>query len=127
MTIVRAAAIRRASAVRSSAASPQIGAAHCGDFGTPSSILPRSGSLGTASGDPSAAARSWLRRNATVLGLSTAEVDDLELVNDQRMAQSPGHAVLFRQTFDGPGGDLSPALGSMVTVGVSGGRVHYVS
>ncbi|QIK67070.1 peptidase M36 [Nocardioides sp. HDW12B] len=97
------------------------------DFGTPSSILPRTGSLGTASGDPAAAARSWLRRNATVLGLSTGEVDDLELVNDQRMAQSPGHAVLFRQTFDGPGGDLSPALGSMVTVGVSGDRIHYVS
>ena len=63
------------------------------------------------------AARSWLRAHRDVLGLTTTQVDGLELVNNQRLAQSPARAVLFRQTF----GDLSPAIGSMVTVGVADG------
>ena len=83
---------------------------------------PRGGDRGRAG-----AARSWLRRNANVLGLTVAEVDALKLVNDQRLAQSSARAVLFRQSFTGPGGDLAPALGSMVTVGVANGRIAYVS
>ena len=35
--------------------------------------------------------------------------------------------MLFRQSFTGAGGDLAPALGSMVTVGVADGRIAYVS
>jgi extracellular elastinolytic metalloproteinase len=58
-----------------------------------------------------------------VLGLSKAQVGDLALVNNQRFAQSKSRAVLFRQRF----GSLSPALGSMVTVGVADGRIVYVS
>lgn len=96
-------------------------------FGTPSSILPEDGSLGAANGEAPAAARAWLRRNAGVLGLTVAEVDALELVNNQRLAQSSARAVLFRQSFTGAGGALAPALGSMVTVGVANGRIAYVS
>lgn len=93
-------------------------------FGTPSSILPAHGSLGPAtSADPVAAARSWLRAHAAVFGLTTAQVAGLELVNDQKLAQSSARAVLFRQTF----GDLTPALDSMVTVGVANGQIAYVS
>ena len=93
-------------------------------FGTPSSILPTDGSLGRASSDDAAvAARSWLRRNTAVLGISAAQVDGLELVNSQKLAQTGARAVLFRQTF----GDLSPAIGSMVTVGVANGQITYVS
>ncbi len=93
-------------------------------FGTPSSILPTDGSLGRASSDDAAvAARSWLRRNTAVLGISAAQVDGLELVNSQKLAQTSARAVLFRQTF----GDLSPAIGSMVTVGVANGQITYVS
>jgi hypothetical protein len=93
-------------------------------FGTPSSILPRDGVLARASSaDPVTAARDWLRDNAAVFGLTTDQVDGLEVVNDQRFAQSAARAVLFRQRF----GDLTPALDSMVTVGVADGRIAYAS
>lgn len=93
-------------------------------FGTPSSILPVTGVLARAtSSDPVAAARAWLRDNAAVFGLTRAQVDALELVNNQRLAQSSARAVLFRQRF----GELTPALGSMVTVGVANGAIAYAS
>ena len=94
------------------------------DFGTPSSLLPRSGSLGRASSsDPAVAARAWLRDHAAVFGLTAAKIDDLELVNVQELAQSDARAVLFRQRF----GSLVPSIGSMVTVGVADGQIAYVS
>ena len=93
-------------------------------FGTPASILPADGTLAKAtSADPVVAARAWLSQNAAVFGLTTDDVDGLELVNDQQLAQSDAHAVLFRQTF----GDLTPALDSMVTVGVADGEIAYAS
>jgi hypothetical protein len=94
------------------------------DFGTPASIFSPRGNLGKAtSSDPVAAARTWLQQHRDVLGLSAAQVSGLELVNNQKLAQSPARAVLFRQRF----GDLTPALGSMVTVGVANGRIVYAS
>ncbi len=93
-------------------------------FGTPSSILPASGVLARAtSSDPVAAARNYLASNAAAFGLSAEAMRGLELVNDQELAAGGGHAVLFRQTFDG----LAPALGSAVTVGVANGEIAYVS
>src|SRR5689334_18817046 len=93
-------------------------------FGTPTSLLPADGVLAKAtSADPETAARNWLRSNAAVFGLSTSQVDDLEMVNDAHFAQSPARAVLFRQRF----GDLTPALDSMVTVGVANGVIAYAS
>lgn len=93
-------------------------------FGTPSSILPADGVLADASSaDPVQAARTWLRDNAAVFGLTAAQADDLELVNNQEFAQSDARAVLFRQRF----GDLTPALGSMVTVGVANGEIAFAS
>ncbi|WP_298760475.1 M36 family metallopeptidase [uncultured Nocardioides sp.] len=104
------------------------------DFGTPGSLLPADGALARAtSADPVAAARAYLEDNAALFGLTRAAMAGLELVNEQKLADYPdakgrptapaGHAVLFRQRF----GDLSPALGSMVTVGVSRGEIAYVS
>ena len=72
---------------------------------------------------PSAAARGWLAAHADLFGLSASQMQGLTLVNDQKLAGSSARAVLFRQDFGGP----SPALGSMVTVGVGGGAVQYVS
>ncbi|MBZ5736658.1 M36 family metallopeptidase [Nocardioides mangrovi] len=93
-------------------------------FGTPASILPTDGVLArSTSDDPAVAARAWLRQHAALFGLTAAGVDDLELVNSQRLAQSDARAVLFRQRF----GDLAPALASMVTVGVADGEIAYVS
>jgi extracellular elastinolytic metalloproteinase len=94
------------------------------DFGTPASLLPDSGSLGrTTASSPVQAARAWLRAHRIVLGLDAAEVEALELVNNQRLADSKARAVLFRQKF----GQLTPATGGMVTVGIADGRVAYVS
>ncbi|WP_134741783.1 M36 family metallopeptidase [Nocardioides sp. 503] len=93
-------------------------------FGTPSSLLPADGVLATAaSSDPVQAARSWLSSNAAVFGLTPAKVSALEVVGEQRLAQSGARAVLFRQKF----GNLTPALASMVTVGVSGRTIAYAS
>jgi hypothetical protein len=93
-------------------------------FGTPTSLLPATGTLGAASSsDPVVAARDWLRDHAAVFGLTTAQVDDLELVNNQQFAQSPARAVLFQQRF----GDLATALDGKVTVGVAHGQIQYVS
>ncbi len=96
-------------------------------FGTPASILPADGVLASGySKDPAkapAAARDWLSRNVTLLGLTKSQVAGLELVNNARLAGSDARAVLFRQRF----GSLTPAIGSMVTVGVADGRIAYVS
>ena len=93
-------------------------------FGTPASILPAGGSLGaTTTTDAATAARAWLRAHRSLLGLTAGQVDGLELVSAQKLAQSGARAVLFRQRF----GDLSPAIGSMVTVGVADGQIAYVS
>jgi hypothetical protein len=93
-------------------------------FGTPSSIYALDGSLGKAtSRNAVTAARAWLSAHRTVLGISASQLRALELVNNQKLAASPARAVLFRQRF----GDLTPAIGSMVTVGVARGRIVYVS
>lgn len=94
-------------------------------FGTPSSLLPVDGSLGSASGDPAVAARRWLQGHASVFGLTAADLapSNLELVESQELVGSNARAVLFRQVFDG----LTPSIGSMVTVGVAEGRIAYVS
>ena len=97
------------------------------DFGTPASVLPRDGSLGSALSsrpqDAPASARRWLAGNNTLFGLTDAEVANLELVENQAFAQSDARAVLFRQKF----GELTPAVGGMVTVGVANGEIAYVS
>ncbi|WP_281390766.1 M36 family metallopeptidase [Nocardioides mesophilus] len=93
-------------------------------FGTPSSIFSPSGSLGSTGGaDAVTAARDWVRTHRSLLGLSSSQVEGLELVNNQKLAGSRARAVLLRQRF----GQLSPALASMVTVGVADGRIVYVS
>ena len=93
-------------------------------YGTPTSLLPADGVLAPAtSSNPVTAARSWLRSNAGVFGLTTQQVDGLQLVNDQKLADRAGDAVLFRQAFGG----LPAALDSMVTVAVAHGDIVYAS
>jgi hypothetical protein len=69
------------------------------------------------------AARSFLRANAALFRQTESSVDALELVSDSPLAFGGGHAVIFRQRF----GDLPATEDGLVTVGVSGGRVAYVS
>lgn len=92
-------------------------------LGTPASLLPADGSLGSAPGAPADAARAWLRDHAALFGTDAAGIDALKLVSSQPLAQSSARAVLFRQDFDG----VAPALGGLVTVGVADGQVAYVS
>ncbi len=99
-------------------------------FGTPSSLLPRDGSLGAAPGPSATAARAWLADHAAVFGLTRADTSaaNLELVSNQPLVDSDARAVLFRQKFAAGGGQsLSSALDGMVTVGVADGQVAYVS
>ncbi len=109
------------------AAARQLGATvRWGRYGTPRSVLATQGLLGPRT-DRSAVrtARGWLVRHADLLGLAPARLRPatLELVNDQRMSFSDGHAVLFRQTWGG----LDSAVDGMVTVGVGAAGVAYVS
>ncbi|CAA9370402.1 MAG: hypothetical protein AVDCRST_MAG21-598 [uncultured Nocardioidaceae bacterium] len=94
-------------------------------YGTPASLSKVSGFLsGPSSAAPADAARSYLRAHAGLFGLSSAQVNDLDLVNDSELTQSEAHAVLFRQRY---AGQVAAADG-MVSVGVApGGQVAYVS
>ena len=97
-------------------------------FGTPASLSKRGKFLATGirGQNAVAAARAWLNANKAVLGLrSTA---GLVLHSDTRLSASRGHAVTFRQVFDG----LEAAEGGLVTVGITGSaatrwRVAHVS
>src|SRR3954468_13345292 len=94
-------------------------------FGTPSTLVRSGGGLGAAvsGATATAAARTWLERNAALFRLSSAT--GLEAVTDSSLAASATHAVTFRQA---PGG-LDAAGGGLVTVGVTkaGGAWTVVS
>ena len=118
------AALVQPSAAQKSAAAGLGGTVRWNQFGTPASISPVSGTLGAASStDAVAAARSWLGSHAALFGLSATQLKGLTLVSNQKLAGSSARAVLLRQDFGGP----SPALGSMVTVGVGNGAIQYVT
>ena len=97
-------------------------------FGTPASLSKRGKFLATGvrGQNAAAAARTWLNANKAVLGLSSTA--GLVLDSDTRMTASRGHAVNFRQVFDG----IETAEGGLVTVGLTGSaarrwKVAYVS
>src|SRR5262245_48872203 len=97
-------------------------------FGTPASLLKRGKFLsGRVRGKTAVdASRRWLYRNRALYGLKG--VDKLELAGDSRLPYSRGHAVNFRQVFDG----RAATEGGLVTIGVTGTarkgwRVTYVS
>jgi len=97
-------------------------------FGTPASLAKRGKFLakGIRGKNAVAAARRWLEANRTLLGLRSTT--NLKLDSDARMRGSRGHAVNFRQAFDG----LITSDGGLVTVGITGSKarrwkVAYVS
>jgi extracellular elastinolytic metalloproteinase len=97
-------------------------------FGTPASLSKRGKFLATGirGANAVAAARSWLNANKAILGLRSTS--GLVLDGDTRLSASNGHAVNFRQVFDG----IEAAEGGLVTVGITGTaargwRVAYVS
>jgi hypothetical protein len=93
-------------------------------FGTVQSMVKYNGYLGTGySGDAVAVARAWLSDNAALFRLTPADVDKLELLNDQKAAGGQGHAVLFRQRY----GALPAAQDGLIDVSVAGDKIVYVS
>ncbi len=97
-------------------------------FGTPASLSKRGTFLATGvrGANAVAAARAWLERNRTLLGLSSTA--NLRLDSDTRLVGSRGHAVNFRQFFDG----LESSEGGLLTIGITGSaaagwKVAYVS
>src|SRR5262245_51231390 len=87
-------------------------------FGTAASLAKPNGWLATGlSGSAVEAARSFVRTNKALFGLSDGGVTGLEVVNDAKLAGTDAHAVLFRQRF----GDLAAAQDGMIAVGVRDG------
>ncbi|WP_433440441.1 M36 family metallopeptidase [Nonomuraea sp. CA-141351] len=90
-------------------------------LGTPAAVTsaePLAEGLGE---DPEQAARTYLKNNQTVFGLSAEAVDALE-----RVAVNPigaGHAVLLRQRFGG----LPAGVDGLVAIGVVNGQVRHVT
>ena len=93
-------------------------------FGTVHSLSKRADYLATGlSGTPEQQARAFIRANAALFRLSAASVADLELVNEGVTPDNAARAVLFRQRF----GSFAAAVDGLITVGVVGGKVYYVS
>ncbi|MFN2625885.1 MAG: M36 family metallopeptidase [Mycobacteriales bacterium] len=93
-------------------------------FGTPQVLTNDAGWLSTGlRGAPADAAREWVRTHKVLFRLTDQDVTDLELVNDAQFADSPAHAVLFRQRFAG----LMSAQDGLITVGIRDGKVAIVT
>jgi extracellular elastinolytic metalloproteinase len=97
-------------------------------FGTPASLTRHGKFLATGiqGKNAAAAARNWLQANRAVFGLQSAA--GLVLEADSPLRGSAGHAVNFRQVFEG----LKAAEGGLVTIGLTGSaakgwKVAYAS
>ncbi|MPZ71209.1 MAG: hypothetical protein GEU71_17030, partial [Actinobacteria bacterium] len=94
------------------------------DFGTPHSLIKHGGYLASGlSSNAVKAARSWVSDNRALFRLSQQGIENLEVINDSKLDGSDAHVVLFRQSFGG----LEAAQDGMLTVGVIGGKIAYVS
>ncbi len=94
------------------------------DYGTPHSLIKHGGYLASGlSSDAIEAARSWVDTNRELFRLSQRGVDNLEVINDSKLDGTGAHVVLFRQRF----GALDAAQDGMLTIGVVGGKIAYVS
>lgn len=94
-------------------------------FGTPSSLIRYGAALATGvPGEPVEAARSFLTANRVLFGMSTAAVADLRVVRDVPLpGRRDAHVVVFGQR----AGRLPVADGGLITVGVVGARISYLS
>ncbi len=93
-------------------------------FGTPQSMIKYGGYLATGlSGGAVDAARSFVRQNKGLFKLTDADVTGLQVAFNVPLTGTPGRAVVFRQQF----GNLPAAHDGLITVGITGGKVAYVS
>lgn len=85
-------------------------------FGTPSSIVKDKGYLtAPASGSAETIARSWLKANAAVFGLTANDIDSLKVTRNYKMPGTGLHPVTFQQSFDG----IESIFGGRVIVSVN--------
>src|SRR5689334_12704542 len=93
-------------------------------YGTVGSLIRDGGWLASGlSGDAATVARGFVSQNSALFGLSDAGVAGLSLVADNRLPQSQAHVVLLQQSFGG----LPASQGGLISVGVLGDKVAYVS
>jgi extracellular elastinolytic metalloproteinase len=93
-------------------------------FGTPRSLYRQDGYLGSGlSGSPAEAARTWIEAHKALFRLSATGPASLELLNAAPLHGADAYAVTFRQRF----GSLAAGHDGLITVGVAGGNVLYVS
>ena len=91
-------------------------------FGTPHSVTAADGVIASGlSRDPEVAAREWISRNRGMLGIGAAAAADLEVISSTPIGA--GRAVLLRQRFGG----LPAGRDGLISVGVAGGEVAYVT
>jgi hypothetical protein len=93
-------------------------------FGTPHTLIRHGGFLAEGlDSDAATAARDFVSDNRILFRLSAERVQSLELVNDATLTGSDGHAVLFRQRFEG----VEAAQDGLLSLGVVDGKIAYVS
>ncbi len=95
-------------------------------YGTPLSLTREKAFLATGlAGTPEQVARTFLKRNADLYGLSAGAIDALRLVSDQALPDSTTAWVIsLQQTMNG----IDLAEDGLVNVGVGvGGKVAYVT
>ncbi len=93
-------------------------------FGTPRNLSRPGGWLATGlAGSPMEVARTFLRRNSALVGLTVAQVDALEVVYDQQLPSSPAHVILLRQR----AGGFPLVEGGLISIGVRDDAVATMS
>jgi hypothetical protein len=93
-------------------------------YGTPQSLIHYGSWLSSGlHGSPVKVARSWVLAHRVLFRLTPAAVRGLTVVNDSKLVYSTSHVVLFRQSFGG----RAAGQDGLITVGVRGSRVYYVS
>jgi extracellular elastinolytic metalloproteinase len=113
---------RNPSAAQEAAAASLGAEANWNRFGTPQTLIKHGGYLATGlPADAEAAARRFLSTNSVLFGLSSGEVAALDLRRHARMGGAS--SITLQQSFGGL--DASPD--GLVTVGVKGGKVAFVS
>lgn len=103
-------------------------------YGTPASLSPvpsrRTHLSGRLGGSPVQAARAFVRAERELFRLTEADVDRLAVVRSAKLPGTRAHVVSLRQRFAYAGderGRLQAADGGLITVGLAGSKVTYVS
>ncbi|MFC0273701.1 M36 family metallopeptidase [Metabacillus herbersteinensis] len=85
-------------------------------FGTPSSIVKDKGYLTKpTTGDAETIARQWLKNNAEVFGLTSNDIDSLQVIRNYKLPGTGLQPVTFQQSFDG----IQTIFGGRVIVAVN--------